>query len=121
MPVTGRIGEGTRSRKSCGPGRDGWQRSGRRRHDWRRPNERRIGPGDGNRDRTGLRSVGVAISRPMGNQHPKAQSNFTDPESGILHTSAEGFQQYYNAQATVNGANQVIVSTQVTADASDQG
>ena len=38
-----------------------------------------------------------------------------------MHTSAEGFQQYYNAQATVNGANQLIVSTQVTADASDQG
>ena len=38
-----------------------------------------------------------------------------------MHTSAEGFQQCYNAQVTVDAANQLIVSTQVTANASDQG
>ncbi len=38
-----------------------------------------------------------------------------------MKTSTEGFQQCYNAQVTVEGDNQLIVSTTVTANASDQG
>ena len=64
---------------------------------------------------------GRRYKRAYGEPDPKAQSNFTEPESGIMHTSPEGFRQCYNAQVTVDGANQVIVSTQVTANASDQG
>ena len=64
---------------------------------------------------------GRPYKRAYGEPDPKAQSNFTDPKSGIMHTSAEGFQQRYNAQVTVDGANQLIVSTQVTANTSDQG
>jgi transposase len=33
--------------------------------------------------------------------HPRAQANFTDPESRIMHTP-DGFQQSYNAQAAVD-------------------
>ena len=51
----------------------------------------------------------------------RAQSNFTDPESQIMKTSTEGFQQCYNAQMAVDGNHQLIVATQVSAKASDQG
>ena len=51
----------------------------------------------------------------------QAQENFTDPESRIMKTSSEGFQQCYNAQVAVEGANQLVVATEVSANASDQG
>lgn len=51
----------------------------------------------------------------------KAQSNFTDPESGIMPTSSEGFQQCYNAGVAVAGDGQLIVATEVRANPSDQG
>lgn len=44
---------------------------------------------------------------------PKAQSNFTDPESRIMHTP-DGFQQCYNAQVAVDAASQVIVAYEVS-------
>ncbi len=47
---------------------------------------------------------------------PKAQRNFTDPESKIMKTSDGAFHQCYNAQAVVDCRAQVIV----VADVSDQ-
>src|ERR1035437_8133493 len=44
----------------------------------------------------------------------KAQTNFTDPESRIMHTP-DGFQQCYNAQAVVDAGSQVIVACEVSA------
>ena len=44
---------------------------------------------------------------------PTAQSNFTDPESRIMHTP-DGFQQCYNAQVAVDAASQVIVAYEVS-------
>ena len=38
-----------------------------------------------------------------------------------MKTSSEGFQQCYNAQMAVEGANQLIVATEVSSNASDQG
>ena len=38
-----------------------------------------------------------------------------------MKTSQEGFQQCYNAQLAVEGENQLIVATEVTSNASDQG
>ena len=38
-----------------------------------------------------------------------------------MKTSTEGFQQCYNAQTAVEGGHQLIVATQVSAKASDQG
>ena len=38
-----------------------------------------------------------------------------------MKTSNEGFQQCYNAQAAVDGEHQLVVATDVTANASDQG
>ena len=64
---------------------------------------------------------GRPYKRANGEPEPKAQSNFTDPESRIMKTSTEGFQQCYNAQMVVDEAHQLIVATQVEAQASDQG
>jgi transposase len=50
---------------------------------------------------------------------PKAQRNFTDPESRIMKTSDGSFHQCYNAQAVVDEAHQVIVATSLTAQAAD--
>ncbi len=49
---------------------------------------------------------------------PKAQRNFTDPESRIMPTK-EGFQQCYNAQAAVDTDAQVIVACEVVATSAD--
>lgn len=53
-----------------------------------------------------------------GEPHPKAQLNFTDPDSKILKTS-NGFVQGYNCQAAVDGAHQVIVAHDLVNDQND--
>ena len=64
---------------------------------------------------------GQPYKRKYGEPDEKAQSNFTDPESRIMKTSSEGFQQSYNAQMAVEGENQLVVGAEVTDNASDQG
>ena len=64
---------------------------------------------------------GRPYKRAYGEPDEKAQSNFTDPDSGIMKTSNEGFQQCYNAQVAVDSDHQLVVATDVTANASDQG
>ena len=64
---------------------------------------------------------GQPYKRSYGEPDAQAQSNFTDPESGIMKTSNDGFQQCYNAQVAVDGEHQLVVATEVTANASDQG
>jgi len=49
----------------------------------------------------------------------RAQRNFTDPESAIMRSSADGWVQAYNVQAAVDATAQVIVATGVSADATD--
>ena len=44
----------------------------------------------------------------------KAQTNFTDPEAKIMKQSNKGFDYSYNAQAVVDGADQIIVAAEVT-------
>jgi len=52
---------------------------------------------------------------------PKAQRNFTDPESRIMKDGAtKSFVQAYNAQAAVDGTAQVIVAATVTQEANDK-
>jgi len=56
---------------------------------------------------------GPPYKREHGEPDGKAQDNFTDPQSRIVKTSAEGFQQCYNAQ--------VAVEVEVSSNASDRG
>lgn len=50
---------------------------------------------------------------------PKAQCNFTDPESRIMKT-ADGFQQCYNAQVAVTVGTQFVVAEDVVTAANDK-
>jgi hypothetical protein len=52
---------------------------------------------------------------------PKAQRNFTDPQSRIMKDGAtKSFEQCYNAQAAVDDKAQVIVATNLTQQANDK-
>ena len=64
---------------------------------------------------------GRPYKRAYGEPDPKAQSNFTDPESRIMKTSVEGFQQCYNAQTVVDAERQIIVASHLGSAATDQG
>jgi transposase len=55
---------------------------------------------------------------PSAEPEPKAQSNFTDPDSRIMKTSG-GFEQAYNCQLAVDAESQVIVACEVVARQND--
>ena len=50
---------------------------------------------------------------------PTAQRNFTDPDSKIMLTGDGAFHQCYNAQAVVDADHQIIIATEVNANAAD--
>lgn len=61
--------------------------------------------------------VNVAEAKPK----PKAQRNFTDPESRIMKDGATGsFEQSYNAQIAVDGTAQIIVAATLTQAVNDK-
>jgi transposase len=61
--------------------------------------------------------VDVAAAQPK----PKAQRNFTDPESRIMKDGATGsFEQSYNAQIAVDGQAQIIVAATLTQATNDK-
>jgi transposase len=66
----------------------------------------------------GRKKPGKKTPPPCPEPDPKAQRNFTDPESRVLLTK-DGYVQGYNAQAGVDGAHQIIVSQGVTPSMSD--
>ena len=118
----GRGGSGRRSaRRSCVGEKSVWRRSGKRRRVWKRRLGRRTTRGVGSRGQDRNPKGGRPYKRAYGEPDEKAQSNFTDPESSIMKTSNEGFQQCYNAQVTVDAEHQLVVATDLTANASDQG
>ena len=61
------------------------------------------------RDAEGRKKTGKKTEPPTGEPDPKAQRNFTDPESRIMKTK-DGYIQGYNAQAAVDGTAQIIVA-----------
>lgn len=63
----------------------------------------------------GTEAAGAAVPK------PKAQRNFTDPDSKIMLTADGAFHQCYNAQAVVDADHQIIVATAVGTNASDVG
>jgi len=52
---------------------------------------------------------------------PKAQRNFSDPESRIMRSQTDGFIQGWNAQAAVDAAHQVVVACDLSAEPTDVG
>ena len=67
----------------------------------------------------GRKKPGKPAAPPSEEPDPKAQKNFTDPESRIMKTK-DGFIQGYNAQAAVDATAQVIVAHGLDAKQSDQ-
>jgi len=71
---------------------------------------------------------GRAPQTPPGTPEPKAQRNFTDPESSIMKMGDGSFDQAYNAafvrkrlcQAAVDSAHQIIVAQEATDAANDK-
>jgi transposase len=76
--------------------------------------QERVGSSDGQAV-TDAGDKAVAKARPK----PKAQANFTDPESRIMKNSDGAYIQAYNAQAVVDEKHQVITAADVTTNASD--
>ena len=71
------------------------------------------------RQAEGRKKPGRPAAPPSEEPDPKAQKNFTDPESRIMKTK-DGFIQGYNAQAAVDATAQVIVAHGLDAKQSDQ-
>lgn len=64
------------------------------------------------------RKVGGPVPKIEDTPPPKAQRNFTDPESAIM-KGKDGFIQGYNCQAAVEGSSQVIIANDLSAVAVD--
>jgi transposase len=73
------------------------------------------------RDDAGTAAGPGAAAAGKATPKPKAQRNFTDPESKIMLTGDGAFAQCYNAQAVVDETHQVIVATDVNTNAADVG
>jgi transposase len=71
------------------------------------------------RQAEGRKKPGPKAAPPSGKPDPKAQKNFTDPESRIM-KSKDGFVQAFNAQAAVDAGAQIVVAQGVTQDANDK-
>jgi hypothetical protein len=72
------------------------------------------------RQAEGRKKPGKPAAPPSDQPDPKAQRNFTDPESRIM-KSKDGFVQAYNAQAAVDAGAQIIVAHELTQCGNDQG
>lgn len=69
----------------------------------------------------GKKRRGKKTKEPSDKPQPKAQRNFTDPESRIMKDGAsKSFEQSYNCQAGVDGKSQIIVATNVTQEPNDK-
>ena len=72
------------------------------------------------RQRTGKKRRGKAPTPVEDSPADKAQSNFTDPELRIMRTNNKGWEYCGNAQASVDGACQIIVACDVTEASNDK-
>jgi hypothetical protein len=69
---------------------------------------------------TGRKLGGKKPTAPEPGPRPKDQVNFTDGESRIMPTSGGGFEQAYNAQASVDMATLLIAEQHVSQQANDK-
>jgi transposase len=72
------------------------------------------------RQRTGKTRRGKAPQPVEETPDDKAQSNFTDPELHIMRTNNKGWEYCGNAQASVDGACQIILACDVTDASNDK-
>ena len=72
------------------------------------------------RQRTGKTRRGKAPQPVQETPDDKAQSNFTDPELHIMRTNNKGWEYCGNAQASVDGACQIILACDVTDASNDK-
>jgi transposase len=72
------------------------------------------------RQRTGKKRRGKAPTPVEDSPEDKAQSNFTDPELRIMRTNNKGWEYCGNAQASVDGACQIILACAVTEASNDK-
>jgi hypothetical protein len=72
------------------------------------------------RQRTGKKRRGKAPTPVEDSPDDKAQSNFTDPELPIMRTNNKGWEYCGNAQASVDGACQIMVACDVTDATNDK-
>jgi hypothetical protein len=75
---------------------------------------------DADRQRTGKKRRGKAPQPVEDTPDDKAQSNLTDPELHIMRTTKKGWEFCGNAQASVDGACQIIVACDVTEASHDK-
>ena len=76
-------------------------------------------PAPSNPDGSSKPRPGKTPKHEPGKPKPKAQRNFTDPQSRIM-KGRDGFIQAYNAQAAVDAGAQIIVAHRLTNNGSDQ-
>jgi transposase len=76
--------------------------------------------GDAERQRTGTKRRGREPGPIVETPSDKAQTNFTDPELSIMKTANKGWEYCGNAQASVDGACQIILACDVTDQCNDQ-
>ena len=72
------------------------------------------------RDACGRKRRGREASPVDPTPEDKAQTNFTDSEAKIMKQSNKGFDYSFNAQAVVDGEEQIIVAAEVTREANDK-
>ncbi len=69
----------------------------------------------------GQKRKGKKPKEPSDDPDPKAQRNFTDPDSRIMKDGAsKSFEQAYNCQAAVDDTSQIIVAANVTQQTNDK-
>jgi transposase len=72
------------------------------------------------RQRTGTKRRGREPGPIVETPAEKAQTNFTDPELSIMRTANKGWEYCGNAQASVDGACQIILACDVTDQCNDK-
>ncbi len=82
--------------------------------------QRRRDEAQARRDAEGRKRPGKEPAPIEWSPEDKAQTNFTDPEAKIMKQSNKGFDYSYNAQAVVDGEDQIIVAAEVTAATNDK-
>ena len=71
-------------------------------------------------EETGNKPKGKEPKPPIPGPMPKDQVNLTDEESRIMPVSGGGFEQTYNAQATVDTKSKLIVAAHITQHSNDK-